>query len=105
MEEKGAVVYLVRYSPADSKMAEEKMETEDTDRKAGQPQIFLTMTDNYARSWRTWDGVREFVQNWYDAVLLNLEEISPPLRGRKNLKVVSEVRGRLLLALIPVLAL
>ena len=73
-------------------MSDEQMETEEIERKPGQPQIFLTMTDNYARSWGTWDGVREFIQNWYDAVLLNLEEVSPPIRGNKNFKVVSEVR-------------
>ena len=69
------------------------METEVPERKLGESQIFLTMTDTYAHSWRTWDGVREFVQNWYDAILLNLEELSPPTRGRKSLKVVCEVRA------------
>lgn len=75
------------------KMSAEAMEIDERERRPTPPEIFLTMTDAYARSWKTWDGIREFVQNWYDAVLHNLEECSPPAQGIKNLKVTSEVRA------------
>lgn len=54
--------------------------------------IYLTITQAYAPSWGTWEGVREFVQNWYDGVLDSYEGISPP-RGteRRLLKIESSV--------------
>ena len=48
--------------------------------------IYLNLTDSYAPAWKSWDGVREFVQN-YDGLLGNLVEISPPSYGRKRLNV------------------
>lgn len=53
--------------------------------------IHLTITSAYAQSWGTWEGVREFVQNWYDGVLDSYETMSPPLEGpvvKKYLKIV-----------------
>ena len=50
-------------------------------------EIYLTITKGYAPTWETWEGVREFVQNWYDGVLDSYEEVSPPLHGyRRSLK-------------------
>ena len=50
-------------------------------------EIYLTITGSYAPTWETWEGVREFVQNWYDGVLDSYEEVSPPLYGiRRSLK-------------------
>ena len=49
--------------------------------------IFLNLTESYAHTWKSWDGVREFVQNWYDGLLGNLVEISPPSYGRKRLNI------------------
>ena len=37
--------------------------------------LSLSLTENYAPSWRTWEGVREFVQNWYDGLLSSLESV------------------------------
>ena len=55
-----------------------------------EPKIYLTITQDYAPTWETWEGVREFVQNWYDGVLDSYEEVSPPLYGtRRCLKIVS----------------
>jgi hypothetical protein len=31
--------------------------------------ISLSLTAGYARHWGTWEGVREFVQNWHDGVV------------------------------------
>ena len=31
-------------------------------------EIQLSITKNYARSWETWEGVREMVQNWHDGL-------------------------------------
>ena len=51
--------------------------------------IYLTITDDYAASWKTWEGVREFVQNWYDGVLDNYEQVSPPRDAKKRiLKII-----------------
>ena len=31
--------------------------------------INLNLTENYAPSWKTWEGMRELVQNWHDGIL------------------------------------
>ena len=31
-------------------------------------EIQLSITKNYAQSWKTWEGVREMVQNWHDGL-------------------------------------
>ncbi len=49
-----------------------------------EPNIHLTITRDYAPTWKTWEGVREFVQNWYDGVLDSYEEVSPPLYGKRR---------------------
>ena len=51
--------------------------------------IYLTITDDYAASWKTWEGVREFVQNWYDGVLDNYEQVSPPRDSKRILKITA----------------
>lgn len=57
---------------------------DDTQQKA----IHLTITESYAKSWGTWEGVREFIQNWYDGVLDSYETVSPaPNSGRRTLKI------------------
>lgn len=53
-----------------------------------QKAIHLTITESYARSWDTWEGVREFIQNWYDGVLDSFETVSPaPTSSRRTLKI------------------
>lgn len=31
-------------------------------------EIQLSITTNYAGHWKTWEGVREMVQNWHDGL-------------------------------------
>ena len=31
-------------------------------------EIELSITTNYASHWKTWEGVREMVQNWHDGL-------------------------------------
>ena len=31
--------------------------------------IALSLTEDYAPSWKLWEGVRELVQNWHDGCL------------------------------------
>jgi len=38
--------------------------------------IHLSLTGNYAPSWKTWEGVREHVQNWHDGLLQTIEHSS-----------------------------
>ena len=52
----------------------------------GSVSISLSLTENYAPSWRTWEGVRELVQNWYDGLLSSLDSL-PPAAGRPELKI------------------
>eukprot|EP01102_Stenamoeba_stenopodia_P000536 TRINITY_DN1052_c0_g1_i1.p1 TRINITY_DN1052_c0_g1~~TRINITY_DN1052_c0_g1_i1.p1 ORF type:complete len:783 (-),score=150.58 TRINITY_DN1052_c0_g1_i1:76-2424(-) len=35
--------------------------------------IYLSLTSNYATSWKTWEGIREHVQNWHDGLLQTIE--------------------------------
>lgn len=55
------------------------------------PEIYLTITQAYAPAWGTWEGVREFVQNWYDGVLDSYEGISPPGHGARRSLGISAV--------------
>ena len=38
-------------------------------------EIQLSITKNYARSWETWEGVREMVQNWHDGLFSSSSRI------------------------------
>ena len=46
--------------------------------------ISLSLTAQYAPSWKTWEGVRELVQNWHDGVFASLEkmEIAPSAKSK-----------------------
>ena len=37
--------------------------------------IQLSLTEHYAPSWKTWEGVRELTQNWHDGVLQSLDSL------------------------------
>ena len=37
--------------------------------------VSLSLTAHYAPSWKTWEGVRELVQNWHDGVFASLEKM------------------------------
>jgi len=37
--------------------------------------IQLSLTEHYAPSWKTWEGVRELTQNWHDGVLQALDSL------------------------------
>lgn len=37
--------------------------------------ISLSLTAHYAPSWKTWEGIRELVQNWHDGVFSSLEKL------------------------------
>ncbi|KAL9965928.1 hypothetical protein ACROYT_G029795 [Oculina patagonica] len=37
--------------------------------------ISLSLTSQYAPSWKTWEGIRELVQNWHDGVFSSLEKL------------------------------
>ena len=37
--------------------------------------ISLSLTARYAPSWKTWEGIREVVQNWHDGVYFSLEKL------------------------------
>jgi len=39
-------------------------------------EIQLSITKNYARSWGTWEGVREMVQNWHDGLFSSSSRIT-----------------------------
>ena len=49
--------------------------------------VHLTITEKYAHTWGTWEGVREFVQNWYDGVLDSYERVSPPAKGKRSMSI------------------
>ena len=50
--------------------------------------ISLSLTENYAPSWKAWEGIREFVQNWYDGLLSSLDSLPP---GRPEMKITEEI--------------
>ena len=52
--------------------------------------ISLSLTENYAPSWRTWEG---FVQNWYDGLLSSVENLPPKTNGRPKLTICEAVVG------------
>ena len=66
--------------------------------------VHLTITEGYAPSWKTWEGVREFIQNWYDGVLDSYEIVSPPSFGRRALRI-EPVRLYLIMKIAPKLML
>ena len=37
--------------------------------------VSLSLTSQYAPSWKTWEGIRELVQNWHDGVFSSLEKM------------------------------
>ena len=41
--------------------------------------IRLSLTQDYAKSWKIWEGLREIVQNWYDGLLSTIDHISASL--------------------------
>jgi len=41
---------------------------EPMDTSFGGDEIQLSITKNYAGHWKTWEGVREMVQNWHDGL-------------------------------------
>lgn len=41
---------------------------EPMDSSFGGDEIQLSITANYAGHWKTWEGVREMVQNWHDGL-------------------------------------
>ena len=38
-------------------------------------EIQLSITKNYACHWKTWEGVREMVQNWHDGLFSGSQNI------------------------------
>ena len=42
--------------------------------------IRLSLTQDYAKSWKIWEGLREIVQNWYDGLLSTIDHISTSLK-------------------------
>ena len=41
--------------------------------------IRLSLTKDYAKSWKIWEGLREIVQNWFDGLLSTIDHISQEL--------------------------
>ena len=37
--------------------------------------LSLNLTAHYSPSWKTWEGIRELVQNWHDGVFSSLEKL------------------------------
>lgn len=46
--------------------------------------ISLSLTAQYAPSWKTWEGVRELLQNWHDGVFSSLEKIKIATSARSK---------------------
>lgn len=40
-----------------------------------QKALSLNLTAHYSPSWKTWEGIRELVQNWHDGVYTSLEKL------------------------------
>lgn len=38
--------------------------------------IHLSLTKDYAKSWKVWEGLREILQNWYDGLLTTIDQIA-----------------------------
>ena len=51
--------------------------------------ISLSLTSQYAPSWKTWEGVRELVQNWHDGVLASLEKMKITTSARSKVSFFS----------------
>ena len=47
--------------------------------------ISLSLTAQYAPSWKTWEGVRELVQNWHDGVFASLEKMKITTSARSKI--------------------
>ena len=59
--------------------------------------ISLSLTAQYAPSWKTWEGVRELVQNWHDGVFASLEKIKIAPSARSKVAFLScKEKGSLL---------
>ena len=43
---------------------------------SGEHTIRLSLTQDYAKSWKIWEGLREIVQNWYDGLLSTIDHVS-----------------------------
>ena len=41
--------------------------------------IRLSLTQDYAKSWKIWEGLREIVQNWYDGLLSTIDHMAASL--------------------------
>ncbi|KAI6654855.1 Chain B, Baculoviral IAP repeat-containing protein 7 [Oopsacas minuta] len=48
--------------------------------------IRLSLTQDYAKSWKIWEGLREIVQNWYDGLLSTIDHISNSVPQNKSLE-------------------
>ena len=51
--------------------------------------ISLSLTSQYAPSWKTWEGVRELIQNWHDGVLASLEKMKIATSARSKVSFFS----------------
>lgn len=51
--------------------------------------ISLSLTAQYAPSWKTWEGVRELVQNWHDGVFASLEKMKITASARSKVAFLS----------------
>lgn len=51
--------------------------------------ISLSLTAQYAPSWKTWEGVRELVQNWHDGVFASLEKMKITASARSKVVFLS----------------
>jgi hypothetical protein len=65
------------------------LEPQPEERTTPEQRISLSLTENYAPSWGTWEGVREFIQNWHDGLLLH------PSTARSAIQTRVERRGGL----------
>lgn len=68
-------------TPGDSPCMTYARFTKNMNMECHSNRIALTLTETYAESWKTWEGVREFVQNWFDGIYDNLES-NPGLKPK-----------------------